>query len=1344
MERDDKLLDIEENKILLNKELNKATKEDNDDDDADDDTRRTANDDTSRYLDAKTILSPELLSQTDSVMVSGRKKQKTKSKEVELTPSEIRDAKKESKRMKRKLKQLSDRRSKKEARTSVYSTLEANKLTEEQYGLMSSSSKLGHTLTKKERLKRYLDLERAGIKLTEDQRSELYVEREDISEEEKEEEGKAIDSDMLKKAEEMMSQENGPSFRVSKKKRKAMRKEKMGDEPDKKKEWVGIWKEKGEKSEDSTDDEKDAPAPPPPPPPPTALPTPPTTLSFAEQMMAQLGSLKKKTLEDAPKLEKQRQESAELAQQKEEDRIAVLLKDKNTDYKPALTVQLKSAAALNITSDHGLSARDLPTIERPLEVQASRLNLPVCGMEQEIVEAIKQNDVLILCGETGSGKSTQLPQFIYESVTSVHTKNLIGVTQPRRVAAVSTAKRVAYEMGVGDGTSIKRDNLVAYQTRYESAGLGEKTRVKFMTDGILLQEVREDLLLRRYNVVVLDEAHERSLNTDVLLGLLSGTVSLRRKNADSETSSLPPLKLIIMSATLRVTDFTENSRLFSNQTNLPVLRVPGRTHPVTIHHSKDTELEDYVGEAITKAVKIHKKLPGGGILIFLTGRDEILFAVKRLRRILEPRRNKTISRNDKLASEAAEQEIKSKAGELNEVRDKDDDEEDANAFATGILDSDDDESSGDESDSDEDEDGFRASNPVHILPLYSMLSADEQAKVFAPPPENHRLIVVATNIAETSITIPGISYVVDSGREKSRNYNENTGIASYEVAWISKAAADQRAGRAGRTGPGHCYRIYSSSVYTRLFPQFAEPEMVTKPVEDVVLAMKSMGIDHVTDFPFPTPPNLSQLTAALRMLNHLSCLKKSGRELEDEEGEITDLGRALARLPLSVRSAKMLLAGVGSGMLDLAILLVSCMSEQSPFVDGPLLVKKKKEGENEDEDGDNVDEGEKLDEIDKAAEEKAKLEEEDNEKNALREKWKHVYGDAIARVLAAGAFHHAGKGAGGVTEENACKAFCDANGLNATVLQRVQKLRMQLTRVVGMRLGTAAKKGSSLEILPPPTKVQQLKLCQLLCSGLLDNIARRATGGEVVGENGIVRRDAYISCSGSREPLYLSARCALYDRQWKNLPEYVCFESILMRTRAGKEVAIMDNVARVEPAWLPALAKGSPLLKLGKVAAAPTPDYDKATDEIVCYVESSYGEGGDGWALPPSRANMRRVLNAPNFKDGLGAQAGDNFVWFARKLLEGGVFEDLAPLAGEKLLNCEPREITLKKPKKQILNFVNRLKDLGVDTKEALKGVLAKDDKFLWAEAKSWCSKDGAKRTRFKAVWGSMVKKAIL
>lgn len=234
------------------------------------------------------------------------------------------------------------------------------------------------------------------------------------------------------------------------------------------------------------------------------------------------------------------------------------------------------------------------------------------------------------CLETGSGKSTQVPQFLYEAGFSIPQKSikkandelhfdqhlLIGITQPRRVAAVSTAKRVCYEMGHGDGRTIRssrngsdggKGNLVAYQTRYETAGLGSATHIKFMTDGILLQEIQSDLLLRKYGAIVIDEAHERNLNTDVLLGLLSVALPLRRKAADE--GSLSPLKLVIMSATLRVEDFTENTRLFPKGEDgvwrQPALvKVPGRTFPVSIHHSKVTELDDY-GKFALKRV-IHK------------------------------------------------------------------------------------------------------------------------------------------------------------------------------------------------------------------------------------------------------------------------------------------------------------------------------------------------------------------------------------------------------------------------------------------------------------------------------------------------------------------------------------------------------------------------------------------------------------------------------------------------------------------------------------------------------------------------------------------------------------------
>ena len=240
-------------------------------------------------------------------------------------------------------------------------------------------------------------------------------------------------------------------------------------------------------------------------------------------------------------------------------------------------------------------------ITRPESVEKARYDLPVSDMEFEIMDAIRNNDVTIICGETGSGKSTQVPQYLYESGMCFNEKTndknsfLVGITQPRRVAAVSTAKRVCYEIGSGDGQSIKssgkKGNMVSYCTRYEKAGIGSDTCVQFMTDGILLQEIQNDLLLRRYSVIVLDESHERNLNTDVLIGLLSVALPLRKKAAE-EDPSLVPLKLVLMSATLRVEDFTKNEKLFP--TGPPaVVTVPGRTHPVTIHHSKVTELDDY-------------------------------------------------------------------------------------------------------------------------------------------------------------------------------------------------------------------------------------------------------------------------------------------------------------------------------------------------------------------------------------------------------------------------------------------------------------------------------------------------------------------------------------------------------------------------------------------------------------------------------------------------------------------------------------------------------------------------------------------------------------------------------
>lgn len=354
--------------------------------------------------------------------------------------------------------------------------------------------------------------------------------------------------------------------------------------------------------------------------------------NYAQMMMAGLSSLKSTTdtrnaeLEDEK--EKQRQKDEEDAMRLEEEE-----RNRRKVYVPSETVTVSTMHRRDAVVDKegdaskSKSANDnsnkIQHIARPASIEESRYDLPVSAMEYEIIDAVRSNDCTILCGETGSGKSTQVPQFLYETGFSVNgsrngntdvgddasTHLLIGVTQPRRVAAVSTAKRVCYEMGQGDGQTIKsagnkgsNGNLVSYQTRYETAGLGKSTHIKFMTDGILLQEIQSDLLLRKYGAIVIDEAHERNLNTDVLLGLLSVALPLRRKAA--EEGSLPPLKLVVMSATLKVEDFTENTRLFPKGEDgvarpPAVVKVPGRTHPVSIHHSKVTELDDYGKTIVT-------------------------------------------------------------------------------------------------------------------------------------------------------------------------------------------------------------------------------------------------------------------------------------------------------------------------------------------------------------------------------------------------------------------------------------------------------------------------------------------------------------------------------------------------------------------------------------------------------------------------------------------------------------------------------------------------------------------------------------------------------------------------
>lgn len=458
-------------------------------------------------------------------------------------------------------------------------------------------------------------------------------------------------------------------------------------------------------------------------------------------------------------------------------------------------------------------------VHRTEEIQTARLKLPILAEEQQIMELINENSVVIIAGETGSGKTTQIPQFLYEAGYAL--KQQIAVTEPRRVAAISMSQRVAEEMNL-----TSRD--VSYLIRFEG-NVTESTKIKFMTDGVLLKELQSDFLLSKYSVVILDEAHERSVYTDILIGLLSRIVPLRIKRNNL-------LKLIIMSATLRLEDFTENRRLFKIPP--PVFKVETRQYPVTVHFNKRTN-ENYLKEAFNKAVKIHTKLPDGGILIFVTGQQEVKFLVRKLRKAFPLRhKEKVLEMADRLKSRKKVQIIP----EINL-----DDYSVCDDFVSN--------SESELSDSDDDGDSVIATTqPLWTLPLFSLLPSAKQTAVFKPPPPGCRFCVVSTNVAETSLTIPNIKYVIDTGKTKMKLYDKVTGVNSFVVSWTSKASADQRAGRAGRLGPGHCYRLYSSAVFNNEFPQFSIPEIQQKPVDDLFLQMKCMNIHKVVNFPFPTAP----------------------------------------------------------------------------------------------------------------------------------------------------------------------------------------------------------------------------------------------------------------------------------------------------------------------------------------------------------------------------------------------------------------------------------------------------------------------------------------------------------
>ncbi|PBP28360.1 pre-mRNA splicing factor ATP-dependent RNA helicase prp16 [Diplocarpon rosae] len=453
--------------------------------------------------------------------------------------------------------------------------------------------------------------------------------------------------------------------------------------------------------------------------------------------------------------------------------------------------------------------------------------LPAFAVREDLLRVIRDNQVVIVVGETGSGKTTQLTQFLYED--GYAKLGLIGCTQPRRVAAMSVAKRVSEEM------ECKLGGTVGYAIRFEDC-TSRETSIKYMTDGVLLRESLNEPDLDRYSCVIMDEAHERALNTDVLMGLFKKVLARRRD-----------LKLIVTSATM-------NSKRFSDfYGGAPEFFIPGRTFPVDIMFHR-SPVEDYVDQAVQQVLAIHVSQGAGDILVFMTGQEDI---------------------------EVTCELIQERLNALNDPP------------------------------------------KLSILPIYSQMPADLQAKIFDKAAPGVRKVIVATNIAETSLTVDGIMYVVDAGYSKLKVYNPRMGMDTLQITPISQANASQRAGRAGRTGPGKAYHLFTEAAFKDEMYIQTIPEIQRTNLANTVLLLKSLGVKDLLDFDFMDPPPQDTITTSLFDLWALGALNNIG--------DLTEVGRKMTAFPMDPSLAKLLITSEDYGCSEEMLTIVSMLSVPTVF-----------------------------------------------------------------------------------------------------------------------------------------------------------------------------------------------------------------------------------------------------------------------------------------------------------------------------------------------------------------------------------------------------------------------------
>ncbi|GAV82266.1 DEAD domain-containing protein/Helicase_C domain-containing protein/HA2 domain-containing protein/OB_NTP_bind domain-containing protein [Cephalotus follicularis] len=1082
--------------------------------------------------------------------------------------------------------------------------------------------------------------------------------------------------------------------------------------------------------------------------------------------------------------------------------------DKNSTPTSFVPDSMKSGEAMR-----SITAPTIVHVSRPREVENKRKDLPIVMMEQEIMEAINDHPTVIICGETGCGKTTQVPQFLYEagfgSKKSHARSGIIGVTQPRRVAVLATAKRVAYELGLRLGKE------VGFQVRHDKR-IGENCSIKFMTDGILLREVQNDMSLKRYSIVILDEAHERSLNTDILIGMLSRIIQLRQDLYEEQRGKLLsgecispenlifPLKLVLMSATLRVEDFISGRRLFCNP---PVIEVPTRQFPVTLHFLKRTEIVDYIGQAYKKVMSIHRSLPQGGILVFVTGQREVEYLCQKLCKAsrelvvnasklnvgsevtsslsemnsiegtnmeeideaLEILGHSTFERTDRFSSYDEDQcDIDMDESDTSYNSDTESDMEiignDRNLLNQRIVEEDGSLGGvlGEEgsltslkaafealagkpaSDSVSEtkeltpvtpkgfseqsnlvtvekggEDKGSFAGAMQVLPLYAMLPAAAQLRVFEEVREGERLVVIATNVAETSLTIPGIKYVVDTGREKVKNYNSSNGMETYEVQWISKASAAQRAGRAGRTGPGHCYRLYSSAVFNNILPDFSFPEISKIPVEGVVLLMKSMGIDKVTNFPFPTPPEATAMVEAVRCLKALEAL--------DGNGRLTPLGKAMAYYPMSPRHSRMLLTVIqimkkvtsyarANLVLGYAVAAAAALSLSNPFVMQFEGSHPSNDGVERDERSGTLNSVKTMDKQEKLRKNKLK-----ETSKMSRAKFSNPSSDALTIARALQCFELSASSV----------EFCNENALHLKTMEEMSKLRKQLLQLVfhqtincGFEQDFSWTHGT-LEDVEQAWRVSSSKntlllneedlLGQALCAGWADRVAKRC-------RNTAVSSDADRKATSVRYQTCM-VKESVFLHRWSSVsysaPEFLVYSELLCTKRP-----YMLGATSVKSEWLVKYA-GS-FCTFSAPLTDPKPHYDPQSDQVFCWVVPTFGP--HLWQLPLHSLPINDFVH--------------RVAVFAYALLEGHVLPCLSSV--RKYMAAPPSNLLRPEAagQRRVGNLLHKLKARSIDTCAILRKTWMENPNMLHSEILDWFQESFHKQ--YEELWSQMHREALL